>query len=205
MSSLVYPATLPGITADVDRTPIFETDVKRALSGKESRLQLMAYPLMEFDLEYEWLDDSIAASHLKALVGLFMAMRGRADTFLYTDPTFNSVTDYQFGVGATGVTTMQLSATWQNSGGPGYPEIVQNVNGAPVIKVAGVTKTPGVDYTLGATGIVSWINVPTPGQAVTWTGSFYYRCRFLKDRLTARQFMRNWWSTRSVQFQSVKL
>lgn len=205
MSALIYPSTLPGLTFDNVRTPIFKTAVQEAVSGKETRISLQAYPRYRFELQYEFLNDTIATSHLKALVGLFLAMQGRADTFLFADPAFSSVTDYQFGVGAVGVTTMQLTAAYQNTGGPGYPEIIQNVSGTPVIKVAGVTKTAGVDYTLGATGIVSWINVPTPGQAVTWTGFFYYRCRFDDDEMSVTQFMDRFWSAQSVVLKTVKL
>lgn len=205
MSALVYPGTLPGLTYDNVRTPFFKTGVQTAVSGKESRLAYMVYPLHYFELKYEWLDDRIATSHLKALAGLFMQMQGRADTFLFTDPAFSSVTDYQFGTGNGSTTAFQLFAAWQNSGGPGYPELVQNLNGAPTIKKAGVTQTTPANYTLGATGIVTFTSAPAAAAALTWTGSFYYRCRFDDDQMPLTQFMDKWWTTKTIKLRTIKL
>lgn len=205
MSGLIYPSNLPGLTWESTRTPLFKTGVQEALSGKESRMSYQVYPRFAFELQYEFLRHNLTPSELKSISGLFANMYGKYDTFLYTDPVYNSVTDEQFGVGATGVTTMQLTATFKNTGGPGIAELIQNTNGAPTIKVAGVTKSSGVDYTVGATGIVSWINVPTTGQSCTWTGSFYYRCRFDDDSMTFSQFMKDFWRARRVRFRSVKL
>jgi hypothetical protein len=135
MSGLVYPANLPGLTFDSTRTPNFNTGVQAALSTKESRIAYQQYPQMMFELQYELLRDYVTPSDLKALVGLFMAVGGRFDTFLYSDPAFNTVANMQFAV-ADGVSTAyQITATYQNSGGPGGSEIIQNFNGVPVVNI----------------------------------------------------------------------
>lgn len=132
MSGLVYPANLPGLTFDSTRTPNFNTGVQAALSTKESRIAYQQYPQMMFELQYELLRDYVTPSDLKALVGLFMAVGGRFDTFLYSDPVFNTVANMQFGV-TDGVTlSFQTTATYQNAAGPGGAEIIQNFNGTPV-------------------------------------------------------------------------
>jgi uncharacterized protein (TIGR02217 family) len=205
MSSLIYPASLPGLTYDNVRTPQFKTGVQTALSGKESRIAFQQYPRFRFELVYSWLDDSIAVSHLKALMGLFMAMKGRSDTFLYSDPTFNSVSAYQFGTGDGVTNQFQLTATYQNVGGPGAPELIQNLNGAPAITKAGVLQSTPSQYTLGPTGMVNFVGVPIAGAALAWSGSFYYRCRFVDDELSFSQFMRQWWETKTVALQTITL
>lgn len=190
---------------DSTRTPIWRTSVQSAVSFKESRIGLALYPVIRFDLQYEFLRDYLAPSELKSLVGLFQAMRGRYDTFLYTDPTFNTVVDEPFGTGDGSTTQFQIIATFQNSGGPGGSEIIQNFNGTPTVKKAGTLQSSPSQYTLGATGIITFVTAPTAGQALTWSGSFYYRCRFMDDEQTVTQFMNRFWSAKKVSFMSVKL
>jgi hypothetical protein len=72
-------------------------------------------------------------SELRAIDGLFEAMQGQFDTFLYQDPDFNTVTAEQFGTGDGATSAFQLTAKFQKTGGPGWPNIIQNFNGAPVI------------------------------------------------------------------------
>lgn len=205
MSSLVYPASLPGLKWESERTPIFRTGVQPAVSFKESRISHSLFPVFEFALQYEFLRDDVTPSDLKSLVGLYGAMRGRWDTFLYTDPVYNTVVDEPFGTGDGTTTQFQLVATFQNSGGPGVAERIQNLNGAPVIKKAGVTQTLMTHYTISATGIVTFVTAPTGGQALTWSGSFYYRCRFDEDRLTTAQFMNRLWSTKMIKLRNIPL
>jgi Conserved hypothetical protein 2217 (DUF2460) len=57
MSGLVYPNFLAGKMLTQRRTPTWSTKPQRALSGKESRISYRAYPLYEWELQYEFLDD----------------------------------------------------------------------------------------------------------------------------------------------------
>lgn len=207
MTSFVFP-TLQGLTFDVGRTPLWHTEAQRALSGKRSTLAYMAFPLIEFELTFSILRDDLAPSDVKALVGLFDACHGMYDTFLFTDPDFNTVTTMQFGTGDGATAAYQITATYQNAGGPGYPQIIQNFNGAPAISVNGVLQTVGTAYTLGATGLVTFLSghIPAAASVITWTGSFYYRCAFDEDKITGlSKFMKQWWTLKKLPFTSVKL
>lgn len=204
MSNLLFPPNLIGLGYPRARMPVWKTGYQEAVSGKTSTIKYMQYPLREWDLRYELLRDDVAVSDLRALEGLFNAVGARADTFLYSDPTFNSVVDENFGTGDNITTAYPITATFQNSGGPGAPELIQNFVIAPVVKVNGVTFTTPAQYTLGPTGIVTFVSAPTGGHAITWTGSFYYRCRFLQDRWNLREFMNRWWDV-SLGFRSIKL
>lgn len=208
MSALVYPASLPGLTFDNTRSPNYNTGVQPALSGKESRLAYQLYPMMAFELQYEFLTGaSQTSSDIRALLGLFMAMKAQADTFLFNDPEFNTVAAMPFGTGDAATAAFQLTATYQNSGGPGGPEIVQNLNGAPQIFVNGTLQTLGTFYTLGATGIVTFLagHIPAAAAALTWTGSFFYRCRFTEDSMTVSQFVNKFWENKQVNLRQIKL
>jgi hypothetical protein len=60
MSGLVYPNFLAGKMLTQRRTPTWSTKPQRALSGKESRISYRAYPLYEWELQYEFLNDNTA-------------------------------------------------------------------------------------------------------------------------------------------------
>src|ERR1700748_3901198 len=109
MSGYVYP-TLPGLTFDVIRTPMFDTGEQKAMSKKRSVIAYMQYPLIHFELTYSLLRDDVAISELKQLVGLFMAMQGKFDTFLFLDPDFNSVINQQFAIGDGVTKSFQITA-----------------------------------------------------------------------------------------------
>lgn len=204
MSNSVWPSNIPGLTFSGRRVPMWKTGVQEAVSGKESRIAYSVYPRIRFELQYEILHDDTAPSELKALVGLFNSVQGRFDSFLYTDPDFSSVTDEQFGVGTGSATTFQLTAKFQNSGGPGYAEIIQNLNGAPVIKDNG-SVVPGGNYSINSVGVITFTTPPTTGHTLTWTGSFYYRVRFDDDEFDVSEFMDRWWQIDSIVLKSIKL
>lgn len=70
--------------------------------------------------------------------------------------------------------------------------------------VTAATSVTVTDYTLNAYGLVTFASAPLAGAALTWTGSFYYRCRFLQDSMDFDNFMQNLWQAKKVEFISVK-
>lgn len=198
MSSAVFP-TLPGLAWGVIKRPTFSTKIQRSVSGYEARVSRMLYPLYEFSLSYEFLRGEAAAGELQTLMGFFMARQGSFDSFLYIDPDDHAVTDQNFGTGDATTTTFQLSRTF-GSGGFNLTEPVHNIYGTPVIKVNGVTKTSGTDYSISSTGMVTFTSAPANTYAVTWSGSFYYRCRFSNDAGEFAQFMKYLWEMKRLDF-----
>ena len=134
MGNLVYPV-LPGLTFGNTRSPGYNTGLQAALSGKESRIAYQQYPLMTFELQYELLRDYVTVSDLKALSGLFMACKGKWDTFLFSDPAFNAVAAMQFATTDGVSNSYQITVTYQNAGGPGGAELIQNFNGVPALSL----------------------------------------------------------------------
>jgi hypothetical protein len=214
VSSLVYP-TLPGLTYEVVRTPILETGVQTALSRKRSTIQYMLYPVISFELTYSVLRDvgapayTSTTSEIKQLVGLFLQLYARWDTFLFTDPDFNTILSsapQTFAIANGGAGPYQIVASYENPGGPGASELIQNLSGTPVLYDNGAAIS-GSNYTLGPTGQVTFNSghFPTNGDTLSWSGSWYYRCAFDEDKFTATKFMNKLWSNKSVKFTSVKL
>lgn len=202
--------TLIGLGWDVVRTPVWATSVQTSPSGKVSTVGKRLYPIIRWEMTFDLLRDVGApafsgVSEVLAVVGLFNAVQGRLDTFLYTDPDFNSVTGQVFGMVSAGVAGYQLYATYENSGGPGYNELVQNVNGTPTLYANG-TLISNTTYSIGPTGIVTFSTLPTVGAVLTWSGQFYYRCRFDDDELKGlRKFMKKLWALDRLTFTSTKL
>lgn len=209
MTSFVYPNNILGLSFNVVRTPEYNTGVQEAMSRKRSAIMWQAYPVIHFELDYELLRDDLTISDLKALVGLFNACAGRYDTFLFLDPDFNTIpasTPALFATGNGTVGPFQLVATYQNPGGPGYNEIIQNINGSPILYANGSQIAFGT-YSIGPTGLVTFAagHAPANGVSLTWSGSFYYRCAFDDDKLDLTKFMSQWWAAKKVSFTSIKL
>ena len=205
MSSAVFPTGLIGLKFFSNRTPVFKTSVQVAQSGKETRIARMAYPLFKWELEFEFMRDDITPSDLKTVYGFFAEMQGQWDTFLYTDPYWNTVTAAQFGVGDGTTTAFQTTVTNKNSGSFGIPEAIQNFSGGPQFYVNGTLQVLTTNYTLSGTGVITFVTAPAAAAVLTWTGSWYYRCRFTDDELLLTEIYHQWWALKSLKFQSVKL
>jgi uncharacterized protein (TIGR02217 family) len=201
-ASLLFPYSLPGIQFDYLRYYEWSTGVQQALSGKTSTIAYRAFPLVHFEYSFEFLRDGNA--EVQAVVGLINAVQGRADTFLHTDPDFNTVTAQPFGTGDGVTRDFQLVATYGNPGGPSAPELVQNLNGSPSIyNNSSLVSTS--NYGIDGQGIVHFGTAPTAGRPLTWTGSFYYRCRFDDDHFETKKFMHGLWDLKVIRFTSVTL
>jgi uncharacterized protein (TIGR02217 family) len=198
MSNSVFP-TLPGLSWNTGKHPIFKTNIQESVSGRELRSAFQAYPLWHFTLSYEFLRGD-SNDDLKKLLAFFLMMRGSWDSFLYTDPDFNSVTDYQFGAG-DGVTTQFQLTRLIGSGSYSFVEPIQNVNAITNIKKAGVAQSRPADYSLNSTGLVTFATAPAASAALTWTGTYYYRCRFLADEGGFDQFMKQLWELKKCEFR----
>lgn len=198
MSNQVFPS-LPGLSWDVVKRPEFATKVQRSVSGREFRAAFMQYPLWSFDLSYEFLRGGNLGAEMKTLAGFFLQMRGQFDSFLFTDPADSAVTDQSFGLG-DGVTTQFQLVRAYGAGGFAFIEPVQNVNALINVKVGGVAKTAGIDFTVDANGLVTFASAPADGVPLTWTGTYYFRCRFTQDEAEFNNFMRDLWELKSLSF-----
>ena len=198
MSSNIFP-TLPGLAWNVSIAPTFSTCVKQAVSGREMRASFMAYPLWKFSLSYEFLRDGKSGIELDTMLGFFLMLKGQFDSFLYSAPSDNAVTAMAFGIGDGVQTQFQLNRNC-GAGGFGFVEPVQNVNGAPSIYKAGTLQASGAQYNINSTGMVTFVTPPGAGQTLTWTGSFYYRCRFLQDAAEFSTFMQDFWELKKMEF-----
>lgn len=139
------------------------------------------------------------ASELDTLVGLFIARQGQFDSFLFSNASDFTVVGQQFGIGDGTLTAFQLYLT-RSATFPNGLETIQNPSGAPLIYINGVLKTPTTDYTISATGVVTFTTPPAANAVITWSGAFFYRVRFEQDAQEFDEFL-----FQVVEAKSVKL
>lgn len=199
--------SLVGLMWDVEKTIIFPPALNQlSVSGRENRVALAAFPKYQFSLKYSVLRDTpnVASptspfDELKKLGGFFLKQLGSVHAFLYSDPSDSAVTDMQFGTGNGTTVAFQLIRSY-GAGGFTFAEPVQNLNGA----VTNIKDNGGVvgggNYSVSATGLVTFNTPPVAGHVLTWTGSYFYRVRFLLDSQGFNQFMQNLWEAKKIGF-----
>lgn len=196
MSNAVFP-TLPGLKWGVIKKPMWSTKVQRAASGKELRASFYSYPEYQYTLSYEVLRGN-GLGEIQQLIGFFNARQGSFDSFLYRDPDDNSITSQSFGLGDGVQTKFQLVRLYG-----GFVEPVLALNGTPSIYVNGTLTTTG--FTIDSYGLVTFTTPPAVGAVLTWTGQFYWRCRFIQDSTEFEQFLYQLWSNKLVEFKTLKV
>jgi hypothetical protein len=174
--------TMPlSMASGLKKTPVFNTVRQKTAAGITNAIALQPYPVwqFEFGLDHVTGHEHTAASVVAQFLGTFMATAGGANPFLFTDPQDNSVVGAQFGTGQTNGsnTAFQLSRNIN-----GQPDIIQNLNGSPTIYVNG---TINANWSISSTGVVMFPAAPANNVTLTWTGSFYYLCRFSEDTIDA--------------------
>lgn len=196
MSNAVFPTILPGLQWNITKAPLWSTLKQRTASGRESRVALMSYPLYEMELSYDVLRSTSAYGELQTLLNFYLARQGAFDNFLFEDTYMpdNAVTDQLFATGDGVTTQYRLS---RNIATGGFIEPVMNVKVLTNIKDNGVTVS-GANYTVSNTGLVTFSPAILAGHALTWTGTFYYRCRF-DDKMTLNEFMQYLFELRSLK------
>lgn len=182
---------MAGVDWGTRKSPEFSTKVQRSTNGRESRAAFFSYPLYNFSLKYNVLRESVANNELQSLMGFFLQRKGMFDSFLYTDPSDNAVTDQSFGTGNGVQPSFQLTRPYG-----GFTEPVQNVNMLTNLKVNGMVVS---NYAVSGTGLVTF--AAPPSGALTWSGTFYYRCRFTMDSAEFNQFLYRLWELQKCEFR----
>jgi hypothetical protein len=81
-------------------------------------------------------------------------------------------------------------------------EVSANLGAYIPTVAAAVTVT---DYSLNSnTGLVTCAAAPVAGAILSWTGGYYWRCRFMDDQQTVTKFGKDLWESRTLKFQSIK-
>lgn len=195
MSQAVFP-TLKGLEYPVARTAEWSNLRQVGTSGLDVTAALWSYPIWHWTLSFSWLSSAAAIADFQTLAGFFNLRQGQFDTFLYSDPDDYAVTAQGFGTGNGATTAFQLVRAFGS-----FVEPIFNVNGAPAIYNNGVLTTA---YTISQTGLVTFTSAPLSGYVLTWTGNYYFRCRFEKDSHDFSLLANQIYESKKLSFRSVK-
>lgn len=193
MSDVFLPS-LAGLSWDVIWTPGFNTSVQRSVNLSEARTAWSATPVWDVTFTYDLLRDDTAHNELKQLVGFFCARQGSFDSWLYQNPYDFNASNQAIGTGDGTSTTFNLRRTIGE-----FSDRVSNWANA-VVYANGVAQNAVTIST--ANGQVVFNSPPASGAVLTWTGSYYYRCRFEQDMQEFTQFNRLLWQARTFKFKA---
>lgn len=181
------------------------TDIVSYDSGKEQRNQILEQPLRTWELPYSVLKTTPRSN----LIELFRRAKGQYTIFLFKDPY-----DYQCGLTECIITAIaaqvdfQLIKTYYPATAETWDEnktrIQPSTEYVPIVKVDGVAKTEGADFTLDDdTGIVTFGVAPGAAKVITADYQFYYPVRFGLDDYNERTLFHNLWDMGSLSLVEV--
>jgi hypothetical protein len=215
MSSLVFPLSLPGATIEsVDQ--VDEDARQTTLGGKEWRSSWWLAPKYRYRIRFDFLRSTAALVELQTIAGFYTRHRGTLDSFLLSDPEDNAVTGEAFGVGNGSTTAFQLqrsqvpdaslpaaaSRSYWPAMGDGYEPVYEMASTPAIYKAGSLQTGGGVNYTLGANGLVTFNSAPANGAVLTWDGTYYRRCRF-DDSIQSTRIVQQLWKMGGVSLISV--
>jgi hypothetical protein len=194
----VFPS-LPGIAWPVTRRAVWDTVKDEALSRKRTRYANRSYPTYQYEAKFNVLRTAQAFAEWQTLQGFLNGLTGGVGLFLYDDPNDDTATAQNFGAGDGASTQFQLTRTLG-----GFTEPVFFPNVIADIKVSGVTKTLGVDYTIGNYGIITFAAPPNAAAPLTWDGTFFWGCRIDDDVVDFSNFASGFVSVKSLHWSTEK-
>ncbi len=200
MALPVFPSSsLPGLTWPVKRAPSWQTIKQDALSGKRTRFALQAFPIWRYELIFSLLRAQAAYAEWQTLVGFYNSLYGGEGLFQFNDPNDGSVTAQAFGTG-TGSTATVFQLV-RSLGGFIEPVYLPNTPSGFHIYDNGTDVT--ANATVGNYGAVTFASIaPALGDALTWTGSFGWPCRFDDESMDLDNFMYQYWELKKLTFSS---
>jgi uncharacterized protein (TIGR02217 family) len=203
MSNAVFPV-VRGLGWSFFKRPTFSTMSAMSQNNKEVRALNAQNPKWEFELTWNYLKDydvnapeNNPFTDFATILGFYLQRQGHFDSFLFDDPDDNTVVGQLIGTGDASTTKFQLT---RNFGG--FNEAIQAVRGTPVIRVGGVAKNSPADFTVGSTGIVTFVAAPAAAARIEADFSFYFRVTFKDDSLDFENFMNKLWELKTVVLTS---
>jgi uncharacterized protein (TIGR02217 family) len=201
MSTQVLPS-LVGLGFDVVRTPLWDTTVQTAVSGKETRIARQLEPRWRWELSYNVLRSAAGYNELQQLAGFFNARKGKFDTFLYQDADDNTVTNQTIGQGTGSKLTFPLLRSFG-----GFNEFMLAPNSVSAVYINGVVQSSGWTVSMwGAAnpGVITFTTPPANNAPITADFSYYFPCRMSEDSVSFSLFISQHYRVKKFSFISVK-
>lgn len=187
---------MPGQTLLKKKEPEWATATQTASSGRTRTTSYRSAPLWQFQLGYNAVRKRPGLDEWSDIVAFFNRRRGAFGEFRYFDRYDHLVTAQNLGIGDGATLTFQLCR-----GGNGWTEPVYAVAGVDSVLVDGVAN---FDYTISELGQITFGSAPALDAVLSWSGAFYFLCRFDKDNLGLGQPFSKIWEIKSLSFTSIK-
>lgn len=201
MSNYLFPE-FQGWSFDKTKTPLWKTKIYEAESGRETRMQKWSFPRYKIQLTFNFMTDNsiqgvtLTKGDLEKLQGFFNSVGGPADDFLYKDDVENTVVKQTFGLSNGSGTKFQLIRSL-----PNWTEPVRGIIEPPKIYINDV-KTE--EFSFDDYGVVTFNNPPPSGSVLSWSGPYYFRCRFQDDELELTRTWEGLWEGIEINLITVK-
>lgn len=171
----------------------FMTEVLEAVAGIEQRNRRWAKPRHRYNVGYAVLNSADVTGTYRAVRAMHMAHFGKLYPFRFKDWGDYVALNDSFGTGNGVQTQYQLGKFYD----PGlmliavhdltkrelYFREIYLLATAPVIRVNNVTLTVTTDYSIGETGLVTFVSPPGNSHSIVWDGQFDVPVRFDVDYL----------------------
>lgn len=201
MTNYIFPE-FQGWSFDKTKKPYWKTGINEAESGVETRIQKWRYPRYKFKLNYNFMTDNnvqgvtLTKGDIEKLLGFFNSVGGPAEDFLLKDDVDNTCTSQSFGEGDGVTKQFQLVRSL-----PNFVELVRGIVEAPTIKIDGVETTA---FTFDNYGVITFTDAPSEGVMLSWSGTYYFRCRFVDDELEVSRTWEGLWEDIEINLVTVK-
>lgn len=182
--------TLPGQTFPFTRAVEWQNLKHRAVSGRVASLQQWTAPIYRYSRPYSMLRSGDAYLEWQQLAAFYNSVGGDAQLFQFDDPNDDTATDQVFGTGNGSTTDFQLVRAL---GGFVEPVFLPN---ALAVSLGGV---PTAAFTESG-GLITFTVAPAVGVVISWTGTFYWPCRFDSAALDFSKFADGFWSLSKLAF-----
>jgi uncharacterized protein (TIGR02217 family) len=208
MATIPTFPTLKGMAWPVQRSPVQSTLKQKAISGKETRLQLYSFGLYKYDLAFSYLGSGAQNQDWQLLLSFFQLVAGAALPFHFNDMYDSQVAGQVLGTGDGATRAFNFVRTLSL-----ITEPVQDVTQSSVtVRVANVVQAAGnysflTDPNWGFTYGIEFGSsyVPASGAPVTADFSFNWPCRFDEDSAEFSSFMFNFWELKKLAFTTMKV
>lgn len=200
MSNQLFP-TLAGQGWDIERGWEWKNTGRESDSGRVFRRALWNTPRRTYKLRFDVLRGG-AEGEVQQLVGFFNQHKGSFEPWLFRDPLDRETAAIEpVGQGNGTTAAFQLVRAFG-----GHTQPVFDIEGTPLVYLdtgSGYTLVSASAYTISATGLLTFNTPPAAAAQVGWNGQFLWRCEFVDDRISTKEFLKDLHSS-GVEFRTYK-
>lgn len=187
----VFPS-IPGYTWPPSIAPVWNGIIQKTGTGRVVAATYQQYPLYKLSVKF----DVLHQADYETLIGFFNQQQGNVIPFWFdAGPGNDSVTTQAIGVGDGTTKTFQLL---RSMGGNAEPIAASFGNRSAYVNGAGASGT----FDSPSPGYLTLASAPASGATVTWTGNYYFQCRFSKGTAEFDQFMSQLYKTKTVSLET---